>query len=423
MAKKNRVDLNAVIQSNLPDNTTDFITPALDREVEIDEIDSCFNLEDDTAVDVNYNPTSINSDWLPEGDPTEVRRGLDILAVRTVTNLSQDIAYVSNETQTGVTPEVGNPLKPFATIQAGVDAIIGANGTVKVLGGAYIENVQVLNKQNFFLDCRGVTVTGSFRMTGNFDSGADFTGTEVTSTSSDVPLRLGGGNIFTVRGGKFTTGTSIVATTGTNGFLIGCQFVGTATSGGINLSDSRLVLCTCTTAGGLNDTYGSVFLCSNSFFTFCSFIDTGVNGHAYTTQAKNTFYDCSFESEGITLKNTSTPQPLSGVFENCNIKSNTNVAVRISDTSNELKIAGGKIVGFTDAIKIEASTVRLATTTNIIDNVKIYAGSGDIFNEPTYAGGDLGILLSINNTYNKTFVPTIKIQEHNKFEYVGLQDV
>ena len=39
MAKKNRVDLNAVIQSNLPDNTTDFITPALDREVEIDEVD------------------------------------------------------------------------------------------------------------------------------------------------------------------------------------------------------------------------------------------------------------------------------------------------------------------------------------------------------------------------------------------------
>jgi len=31
MAKKNRVDLNAVIQANLPDNNTDFITPALDR--------------------------------------------------------------------------------------------------------------------------------------------------------------------------------------------------------------------------------------------------------------------------------------------------------------------------------------------------------------------------------------------------------
>ncbi len=32
MAKKNRVDLNAVIQANLPDNNTDFITPALKHE-------------------------------------------------------------------------------------------------------------------------------------------------------------------------------------------------------------------------------------------------------------------------------------------------------------------------------------------------------------------------------------------------------
>ena len=85
MAKKNRVDLNAVIQYNLPDNTTDFITPALDREVEIDEIDSCFNLEDDTAFDVNYTPTTV-ADW--DVTPTEVAGSLDELAgrVKTIEN-------------------------------------------------------------------------------------------------------------------------------------------------------------------------------------------------------------------------------------------------------------------------------------------------------------------------------------------------
>ena len=36
MAEKNRADLQAVIDANLPDNTTDFITPLLHREVEED---------------------------------------------------------------------------------------------------------------------------------------------------------------------------------------------------------------------------------------------------------------------------------------------------------------------------------------------------------------------------------------------------
>ena len=71
MAKKTRPELYAKILANLPDNTTEQITPATDREVENAEVESCFNLLDDDATDVNYNPTT-SADWLPEGAPSEV---------------------------------------------------------------------------------------------------------------------------------------------------------------------------------------------------------------------------------------------------------------------------------------------------------------------------------------------------------------
>ena len=83
---------------------------------------------------------------------------MDILAARTGVNLSQNIAYVSNVTTAGVTPELGNPLKPFATIQDGIDAV-SVNSVVKVLGGSYIEDVDV-NKNNIILDIQGINLTG-----------------------------------------------------------------------------------------------------------------------------------------------------------------------------------------------------------------------------------------------------------------------
>jgi hypothetical protein len=47
MAIKNKADLQIVIDANLPDNTIDFITPLLHREVEEDLKDSFFNKLDD----------------------------------------------------------------------------------------------------------------------------------------------------------------------------------------------------------------------------------------------------------------------------------------------------------------------------------------------------------------------------------------
>ena len=128
------------------------------------------------------------------------------------------------------------------------------------------------------------------------------------------------------------------------------------------------------------------------------------------------------QSDGDALQGESNTG-LEGKFVNCDIISLSAVGVNLNGSSDKVKITGGKIVSGTDCVILTANTIRPATTTNIISGVEMYAGSGNIFNEPTYNVSDLGILLSINNTYNKAFAPTAKIVEHNKFEYVGLQDI
>jgi hypothetical protein len=83
MAQETRAQLYAKILANLPDNTTEQITPATDRAVENAEVESCYNLLDDEATDVNYNPTT-GTDWV-NPDPTEVGGALDDLAGRVTT--------------------------------------------------------------------------------------------------------------------------------------------------------------------------------------------------------------------------------------------------------------------------------------------------------------------------------------------------
>ena len=66
MAIKDKDDLQIVIDSNLPDNTIDFITPLLHREVEEDLKDSQFNKIDDPRPQVFY---MSSDDTVSSGEP------------------------------------------------------------------------------------------------------------------------------------------------------------------------------------------------------------------------------------------------------------------------------------------------------------------------------------------------------------------
>jgi hypothetical protein len=104
------------------------------------------------------------AEWNPEGAPTEVRGGLDILAARTGVNLSQSIAYVSNTgLNPGITPELGNPLKPFATIEDAANALPNSNAYLKVFPGTYpfstTPGYQIAAKTDWIIDIQGCEIT------------------------------------------------------------------------------------------------------------------------------------------------------------------------------------------------------------------------------------------------------------------------
>ena len=202
MAQETRAELYAKILANLPDNTTEAITPATDRAVEDAEVESCFNLLDDNATHVNYNTTPITApNWLPEGAPSEVGEGLDILAARTGVNLSQDIAYVSNVTTAGITPELGNPLKPYSSFATALNALPSSNCIVKALGGTYTEDI-VLNsgtvKSKCALILERVTINGRISIsTANSDISVFLNGSTITNSTSVATISISAsGNNF-----------------------------------------------------------------------------------------------------------------------------------------------------------------------------------------------------------------------------------
>lgn len=395
MAINNRSTNQVTIDTNLPDNITELITPEKHREVETDLNDSTFNQID---------------------EPRDVIKST---------------AFVNSANGNDLTGKVGDMSQPFATIQAGVDASADNGGVVIVLGGSYTENVQII-KDNFVIKAYGIVLSGSIWFRDCTDAGGDFTGSEITASLQTFPaLRFTGtaGNKKTVRGGKWICNIGAgEAVTGNDAFIIGAQFVATSTSYTIKqLTNSRVILCEATSTGGPSLSSGTIFRCSNTFFAFSSFIDTLAGRHAYTTQAFNTFYDCKLQSDGDTIRGESF-SGLQGKFVDCDIISDSDSGANLVGATRQFKIKGGEIkagLHGLDLTGLASNTTRPAGVTNIIEGVDIYAGSGNPIEEPvSYAAGDMGVLLSINNVYNKTQpAVSVKVIESNPTTYVGLEEI
>ena len=421
MAQETRAQLYAKILANLPDNTTELITPATDRAVEDAEVESCFNLLDDEATDVNYNPTTI-ADWLPEGAPSEVGGGLDILAARTGVNLSQDIAYVSNVTTAGITPELGNPLKPYSSFATALNALPSSNCIVKALGGTYTEDI-VLNSDTVKSKCalilEGVTINGRISIsTVNSDISVFLNGSTITNSTSVATISI------SANGNNFIYGGTVINNNANEKCLEGS---GSGIKNVIGTKFESQKNCTngCFTFNFVKCNFNSqsvcVFRTNNSEFYGCNIVSaTSIGFFSSTTSCK--LYNCFIEggNNGIQGENN-----LIGYFNNCRIEGTNGKAASIGTNSNELFLKDCDLIGSNDCIEYLSNTTRAATTNHIFQNCKMYAGTGNIFNEPTYGVSDLGNTQVINCTYNKSFTPATgpqKIFEYNKVEITGLQE-
>lgn len=222
MAQETRAQLYAKILANLPDNTTEQITPATDRAVEDAEVESCYNLLDDDATNVNYNPTTV-ADW-GATVPAEVGDGLDILIKKVSTNASQNIAYVSTTGSDVVNEyEIGNPLKPFATFGAAINAV-SPGGTVKALGGSYDFTNETVFSGVVIITNTGVTLDISFcQIAGRFSINKSntriiATGATITNNTSFPLFNTSSGSYsnFQIIGGDWDAGSQSCVTLGSN---------------------------------------------------------------------------------------------------------------------------------------------------------------------------------------------------------------
>lgn len=368
MAQKNRADLSDIILANIPDNSTELITPLKHREVEDDLKDSNFNILDDTAFDVNYTPL-VSADWNVT-IPTEVKGGLDQLASRVKTietslinNHSLSVFYVSKQGNDGTAQE-GNELRPYATINGAITAM-GANPTNKKLvvlgGGTYSENITITNATNCVFDFCSTNIVGDFsgtnlnncyinfkggKLTGNFttvgtNSLYDFTGGEITgnftatssSFSTFLMSKISGNDIVannaihcyfdfnnSIYTSKaifvfFNSSTSIIKNVYINNITTQCWLF-------LFLLDNVNITSSVGVRNETSYTYNSSFISNNN--------QNALNGGANKT---NTYLNC-------VIKNTSNGYAIDGVsfstFINCKIESNTNVTI-YSAISNDIK--------------------------------------------------------------------------------------
>jgi len=484
MAKKNRVDLNAVIQSNLPDNTTDFITPALDREVEIDEVDSCFNLEDDTAIDVNYTPTtvadwdviptevagsldelasrvetienepnqtafetpytptSVNFDWLPEGDPTEVRGGLDILAARTGKNPSDDIAYVSNSGSDTVGEyQLGNPLKPFLTFGVAINAV-PVGGTVKALAGTFdltnetvFTATVVITKQGVTLDISGCQITGRL-----FYQASNITiiayGAIITNPGSNPLFGSSSGTHtnFKLFGGTFQGGAGFamdLTNSCKDGIITDTTFTSNVQVANLSADSAEFINCNFTTVSVSQ--FNIVILTASileAIKPFCKFVNceisggrdglTVVNGKAKLTAGTRIINNARY---GITnTSNVVNNYTLEVIAESCYIFGAAR-AINLSHTCDNVRFSECTIVGDDDCVYFSETERTTANNNNIFERCSLYAGTGAIFSG-TFDVADLGNAIVTNCIYNKAYAGGIpEVVENGTTTIVGIQNV
>jgi len=421
MAQQNRTTLKALIDSYITTNGNKDITGAQLNEVLTNLNDSAFLQLDElrTALSTSYNPAT-PSDW--NVVPTQLKGSTDELAARMrvfeTNNFSQDFAFVSNDGD-DLTAELGAPSKPFATIQAGINAV-SSGGTVKVLGGTYTENLSIV-KDNFVLDAQGIILNGA-----------------ITFDGDSVIMNFKGSNI-----NSSVLGYGIRQISSTNKY---CQIIGGVWTESLaanseafqNLNGTKIKDCFIFNTGycirGCNDCFfdnvvadgvAGINVSANNVFNNCKIETTATfaKASAYTSPNSansNKFINCHLIS--VIPLNSESTAGFNGEFINTKIENvGSGNAIVISGSTFLLTFTNNCIlIGQSNCV--ELTTVTRPTGTDVLfKDCILYAGTGEIIKEPTYSGSDLGETLCINNTFNKTQLTSVKVTEQNTYVNTNLQ--
>lgn len=473
MAQETRAQLYAKILANLPDNTTEQITPATDRAVENAEVESCYNILDDNATIVNYTPTTgtdwvdpdptevggalddlagrvttiegepnqtafetpytptTSADWNPEGAPTEVRGGLDILAARTGTNKSTSIAYVSNTgVNPGITPEVGNPLKPFTTFGAAIAALPANNWRVISMGGTYTENIAIGAANDFELDLSGTRLNGT--ITGGADRGRIklyggwvFYGgvgaaVNLGTAGTNYPIELQGGLVY------YTGTDEAILLNGSSGIQDVAIFAqnGTGVRNGAVPSNNKAYVSNCRI-----DTSTTGIQAQSMRITDTKVRATGI---CLQPTSKTIVHDSSF----ISTSTGNEPairgdNPTSLYMQNCYVNCENGYALQIMQDgtgATDITVKSSELIGEDTCVFVGTASSPIASGVDFVfKDCTLYTldaagtGTGTFIFEYQNGAAQTGKLRSINNTYNIAEADTVNIISYNRTEITGLQ--
>lgn len=385
MAVQNRANNQTTIDTNIPDNTTELITPALDREARTNLNDSMFNKLD---------------------EPRDV---------------IQTTAFVYDGGN-DLTANMGDMSQPYASIQTAVDAVPSTGGVVYVLAGSFIESIDVSNKNQLKIVMIGITLTGNILFTDSFDCELDLGASRVTGL---VNLGASLSKRNSLKGGFIgTTDANTSLVLGEGSIVWGTQVTSTGTGRGVgsanNDPDERAFVTNCRIVSNNNT---GIYRCQGVTFDTC-YIEGNIGVETNNNIDNNElskFINCiTVGRTGAGL--TGESGVVQAEFEGGYIVSNASMAISMALTSDYAMFNQVKIIGATDCVVYGNNLTRAAGVSTVFDACRFYAGSGNIFNEGTYAS-DNGTTEVINCTFNKAYVGSgaPRYFEYNTTTIVGLQ--
>jgi hypothetical protein len=457
-----------------PDNNNKEITAA-DLRTWLDELlsqvqdilDSYFNKLDELRITstLNYDIVATPTDWNGGTAPATQNLVNDELASRTKilensisTNPSNDIAYVSDSgSDTVGLFEIGNPLKPFATIQAAIDAVsaglnVDSAAIVKVLGGTYTstnptiyfvdiatDNIIVdlsgtiingsirLRGDNCFLNLSGCVVTGNtsqtLRVEGSINSSISLEGGRINGS---VYLNFGGSRDIKITGGKIIATSTAPALTAHDGSIIESVYIESNTTGNTNAAltinttstTKKAIINNCKIVDGTN----YAVIGGEAIFNNCSMI--GLAGYKSFTGRLSELNNCRIEATGGSQYSLGGETQVNGKFKNCTFIAAFN-NMRLFGNCEDLNFENCTFIAGKDCAEVSSTIIRSGDDT-IIQNCSFFPAQtnvlGVVLNDASGYGIDTGVFRFIRNTYSKVWSTTdaLRAIDYNSTTIVGL---
>jgi len=340
---------------------------------------------------------------------------------RTNPNASQAIAYFA--TTGSDLPgeyEIGNPLKPFATLLAAWTEMPPGNFIIKSLGGSFAITTLVLSgvKSNFLIDLNGSIINGTELRITNSNNGVIKGGTinaklNLGATGSEkisvIEVNINGqlnlGELSYVNSCRISNPSTYAVTTE------------------ITLSANRPYISNCSIISS-----GSIPIAAIANFSNC-YIQGSRNAIQPPSNTSSTFLpkfsNCTIKAEGLSNQGIiyGVSANLSAIFKQCRLESTVGVCVWVgNNNSNNVFFEDCDIIAQTNCVVLQSTLVRLVGTRTTFKRCSFYSKTasttGEMFIEQGYNVSDLGKTQIIGTTlYNKAFTTS----DVARFEVFGDQ--